>query len=71
MYIIKLFKENVPAKMNIHTLDRRQLVNKIRFAWKTDYMYNHLEVRDMPVYQAEFTDTLFNDTALPVFYLFR
>lgn len=56
--------------MNIHTLDRRQLVNKIRFAWKTNFMYNHLEVRDMPVYKAEFADTLFSDTTLPVGYIF-
>lgn len=42
--------------MNIHSLDRFALINNIRIAWKTDFMYNHIKVRNMPVFKAEFTN---------------
>jgi hypothetical protein len=52
----------VPAKMNIHCLERRYLINFIRFSWKTDFMVKRLEIRDMPVYKTEFKDTISEDT---------
>lgn len=48
--------KNVPAKMNIHCLERRPIIRFIRFGWKTDYMYKYLEVRELPTYKAEFKD---------------
>lgn len=47
---------NVPNKMNIHTLNRRHLVRYIVYAWKSDFLFRNLEVRDMPLYKKEFDD---------------
>jgi hypothetical protein len=51
--------------MNIHTLNRRHLVHYIAYAWKTDYLYNNLESRDMPLYTKDFQDNG-NETSMLV-----
>lgn len=48
--------QNVPAKMNLHCIERRLLIKFIRFGWKTDYMFKYQEVRELPTYKAEFKD---------------
>jgi hypothetical protein len=62
-YTSKNYLANIPAKMNIHSLNRRVLINYIRYSWKTDFMFNNLEVRDMPIYKREFEDKN-NETTL-------
>lgn len=43
----------IPAKMNIIASNRITLVNFIKYAWKTDYITRHLEVRELPEYKSE------------------
>jgi hypothetical protein len=42
--------------MNIHCLERKELIKFIRFGWKTDYMFKYLEVRELPTYKGKFRD---------------
>ena len=61
---------SVPNKMNIYCLNRRSLVNFIRYAWKTDYLFNNLEVRDMPLYKKDFTNELNKDLPIETLVIF-
>lgn len=37
--------------MKLYSQDRITLINYIKYAWKTDYINHHLEVRDLPEYK--------------------
>ena len=44
-------ERNMPLKMNLICFDRKNLVYYLNYAWKTDLMYNYLEVKDLPIYK--------------------
>ncbi|CAD8094965.1 unnamed protein product [Paramecium primaurelia] len=56
--------KNVPLKMNIHSLERRDLIKFIQQGWKTDYMHKFLEVRELPTYKGKFRDYNYQVTML-------
>jgi len=41
----------MPAKMNIYTEDRESFIHYIQYIWKTNYIEENLEVRDLPLYR--------------------
>ena len=41
----------MPLKMNIFTEERKSVIDYLKYSWKTDYMFDLYEVKELPVYK--------------------